>query len=74
MKEDYLFNTKTGNFNVDVFNNEVNNKLLVYYRNLKKRGADLILVRMPATDEHWYYDQKETPKEKYWDREENDNF
>ncbi len=37
------------------------------YDELKRRGGDLILVRMPTTGEHLTLDQIYYPREKFWD-------
>lgn len=34
----------------------------------KKRGGELIFIRMPVDVERWTYESKLTPTEKYWDR------
>ena len=52
----------------EIFNQILIDKLKRYYHNLKKHNADLILIRMPTTDEHWDFDQSIYPKAKYWDQ------
>ena len=39
-----------------------------YYVILKSRGGDLILIRMPTTDEHWSVDEINYPKQIFWDQ------
>lgn len=38
------------------------------YGMLRARGGDMVLVRMPTTDEHWELDEKMAPKARFWDR------
>ncbi|MGD9211171.1 MAG: hypothetical protein PVI90_10365 [Desulfobacteraceae bacterium] len=52
----------------EIFNKILIDKLKKYYNDLKKHNADLILLRMPTTDEHWNFDQSIYPKIKYWDQ------
>jgi len=35
---------------------------------LRERGGELILVRLPTTDEHLLMDEVQTPRAEYWDR------
>ena len=51
-----------------IFKKVVNNELLSFYKRLKFRGGDLILIRMPTTDEPWQHSQMKYPKKKFWDQ------
>lgn len=42
--------------------------LITCYRQLKKKGGHLFLIRMPTTGEHWLHDEKFFPKDRLWDR------
>jgi len=43
-------------------------KLVPLHRLLISRGGELILLRMPTTDEHWGIDNRRVPKHLFWDR------
>jgi hypothetical protein len=63
---EYLNENKLNNFEKRILRDVINNKLLKYFYNLKKNGSNLVLIRMPSTNESWEYEEKKFPREIYW--------
>ena len=45
----------------------VTEELARLYRNIRQRGGDLVLIRMPSSGEYWQAEQRSFPKQQFWD-------
>ncbi len=51
---------------VEIWRRQVN-KMMRYVNQIRSRGGDVILIRMPTDHGHWALDEQAYPKELYWD-------
>jgi hypothetical protein len=50
------------------FREHTQTALAELYQRLRSRGGELILLRMPTTEEHWIIDEACAPKKLFWDQ------